>query len=103
MNEGRDEKIAEDAGGAPAAVLSLVLEHKRGHGALYDAVNQGRIGTTRLRRVLAGLPLSRAADRRLMLGDGCEQFAADRFSESSGGDRIHGKPFRPDNEQTYCA
>jgi hypothetical protein len=25
-------------------VLPLVLEHKRGHGALYDAVNQGRTG-----------------------------------------------------------
>jgi len=49
------------------AALSLVPEHQRGHGALYDAVNQGRIGITRLRRVLAGLPLPRAADGRLML------------------------------------
>jgi hypothetical protein len=49
------------------AALSLVPEHQRGHGALYDAVNQGRIGIARLRRVLAGLPLPRAADGRLML------------------------------------
>jgi hypothetical protein len=35
--------------------LSLMPEHRRGHGALYDAVNCGRIGVTRLRRVLAGL------------------------------------------------
>src|SRR5450755_2172952 len=49
------------------AALSLAPEHRRGHGALYDAVNSGRIEITRLRRYLAGLPLPRAADGRLML------------------------------------
>ena len=49
------------------AALSLAPEHRRGHGALYDAVNSGRIDITRLRRCLAGLPLPRAADGRLML------------------------------------
>jgi DDE superfamily endonuclease len=49
------------------AALSLAAEHRRGHGALYDAVNQGRIDITRLRRSLAALPLPRAADGRLML------------------------------------
>ena len=49
------------------AGLSLVPEHRRGHGALYDAVNGGRIEIARLRRALAGLPLPRAADGRLML------------------------------------
>ena len=34
---------------------------------LYDAVNHGRIDIARLRRSLAGLPLPRAADGRLML------------------------------------
>jgi hypothetical protein len=34
---------------------------------LYDAVNHGRISITRLRRSLAGLPLPRAADGRLVL------------------------------------
>ncbi len=47
--------------------LSLTPEHRRGHGALYDAVGQGRIDIARLRRSLAGLPLPRAADGRLML------------------------------------
>jgi DDE superfamily endonuclease len=47
--------------------LSLAPEHRRGHGALYDAVNHGRIDITRLRRSLAGLPLPRAGDGRLML------------------------------------
>jgi len=37
--------------------LSLAPEHQRGHGALYDAVNCGRIDIARLRRSLAGLPL----------------------------------------------
>ena len=49
------------------AGLSLAPEHRRGHGALYDGVNHGRISVTRLRRVLAGLPLPRAADGRLVL------------------------------------
>ena len=49
------------------AGLSLAPEHRRGHGALYDAVSCGRIEIARLRRSLAGLPLPRAADGRLML------------------------------------
>src|SRR5262247_4186642 len=49
------------------AGLSLVPEHRRGHGALYDAVSHGRIAASRLRRVLAGLPLPRSADGRLVL------------------------------------
>ena len=57
------------AGGPVTALagLSLAPEHRRGHGALYDAVNQGQINVGRLRRCLAGLPLPRAADGRLML------------------------------------
>ena len=38
------------------AALSLAPEHRRGHGALYDAVSCGRISIARLRRALAGLP-----------------------------------------------
>ena len=49
------------------AALSLSPEHRRGHGALYDAVNHGRIDIARLRRSVAGLPLPRAADGRLVL------------------------------------
>src|ERR1035441_6915939 len=47
--------------------LSLAPEHRRGHGALYDAVNAGRIQIGRLRRAVAGLPLPRAADGRIVL------------------------------------
>jgi DDE superfamily endonuclease len=49
------------------AALSLEPEHQRGHGALYDAVSHGQVSIARLRRVLAGLPLPRASDGRLML------------------------------------
>jgi DDE superfamily endonuclease len=47
--------------------LSLAPEHQRGHGALWAAVNHGRMDIGRLRWSLAGLPLPRAADGRLML------------------------------------
>jgi hypothetical protein len=48
--------------------LSLTAEHRRGHGALYDAVNAGRVQVDRLRRELAGLPLPRDSAGRIMLG-----------------------------------
>ncbi|MET9403318.1 NF041680 family putative transposase [Kitasatospora sp. NPDC002965] len=47
--------------------LSLSPEHRRGHGAMYGALNKGRLDVGRLRRTLAGLPLPRAADGRLVL------------------------------------
>lgn len=47
--------------------LALAPEHRRGHGALYGGLNQGRIDIARLRRALVGLPLPRAADGRLVL------------------------------------
>jgi hypothetical protein len=47
--------------------LSLVPEHRRGHGALYDGLNSGRINTDLLRVTLAGLPLPRTNDDRIVL------------------------------------
>ncbi|MEV8419134.1 transposase, partial [Streptomyces niveus] len=47
--------------------LALAPEHRRGHGALYAGINRGRIDVARLRRTLAGLPLPRASDGRLVL------------------------------------
>ncbi|MFJ3043464.1 transposase [Streptomyces tendae] len=57
---------------APGAVhsaveLTLAPEHRRGHGAMYDGLNEGRIKTDRLRQVLAGPPLPRFPDGRLVL------------------------------------
>jgi hypothetical protein len=47
--------------------LSLAPEHRRGHGAMYDALNKGHIEVQRLRTLLAGLPLPRWAGGRLVL------------------------------------
>lgn len=47
--------------------LTLVAEHRRGHGAMYEALNHGSVDVPRLRQVLAGLPMPRAADGRLVL------------------------------------
>jgi hypothetical protein len=47
--------------------LTLVAEHRRGHGAMYDALNQGWVEPARIRRSLASLPLPRASDGRIVL------------------------------------
>lgn len=47
--------------------LSLVGEHRRGHGGLYDALSAGRVEVGRLWWALAAVPLPRAADGRLVL------------------------------------
>lgn len=44
--------------------LTLTPEHRREHGAMYDAVNYGWLEPRRLRRLLAATPLPRAADGR---------------------------------------
>jgi hypothetical protein len=62
-----DAVLCADGPVRDLAGLSLTAEHRRGHGALYDAVCHGRADIGRLRRALAGLPLPRAADGRLVL------------------------------------
>lgn len=47
--------------------LSLAAEHRRGHGALYAALDRGWLEPVRLRRALAGLPLPKAADGQIVL------------------------------------
>ncbi|WP_316691124.1 NF041680 family putative transposase [Pseudonocardia sp. H11422] len=47
--------------------LTLVAEHRRGHGAMYDALSHGRVEPQRIRRALASLPLPRATDGRIVL------------------------------------
>jgi hypothetical protein len=49
------------------AELSLEPEHRRGHGALYGAVNRGRVDIARLRWALACLPLPAWEDGRIRL------------------------------------
>jgi hypothetical protein len=47
--------------------LSLVGEHRRGHGSLYAALARGRLDIGRLRWALSAVSLPRAADGRLVL------------------------------------
>jgi hypothetical protein len=47
--------------------LTLLPEHRRGHGALYGGLNRGRIDAERLRTLLASLPLPHFPDGRLVL------------------------------------
>lgn len=47
--------------------LTLLPEHRRGHGSMYDGLNSGRIEVDRLRRCLAGLTVPRAAGGRIVL------------------------------------
>jgi len=47
-----DAVLCADGPVKTLAGLSLAPEHRRGHGALYDAVNHGRIDIRRLRRSL---------------------------------------------------
>jgi hypothetical protein len=47
--------------------LSLVPEHRRGHGALYDGINCGRVDIAGLRNLVAAQRLPRAADGRIVL------------------------------------
>lgn len=47
--------------------LALAPEHRRGHGALYDAINHGRVEIARLRRALSTVALPRAAGGRIVL------------------------------------
>jgi hypothetical protein len=49
------------------AELSLEPECRRGHGALYDALNSGDVQVARLRRTLSALPLPAWEDGRIRL------------------------------------
>ncbi|CAM5297926.1 cobalamin-binding protein [Streptomyces spiroverticillatus] len=59
--------LCEDGPVTSPVDLRLLAEHRRGHGALYDALNQGCIDVDRLRKALAVLPQPKAADGRLVL------------------------------------
>ncbi|HEY6797114.1 MAG TPA: NF041680 family putative transposase [Kineosporiaceae bacterium] len=59
------------------AELSLVPEHRRGHGGLYDGLNAGRVEFARLRRTLAGLPLPRVRERIVLAVDVSAWFRPD--------------------------
>jgi DDE superfamily endonuclease len=49
--------------------LTLVAEHRRGHGAMYDALAAGRVEPDRLRRALTSLPLPTLEGRIVLAVD----------------------------------
>lgn len=63
-----DALLCTDGPVATLVGLSLAPEHRRGHGSLYDALNQGSIDYGRLQKVVAGLPVPRSPDGRIVLG-----------------------------------
>jgi hypothetical protein len=62
-----DAVVCEDGKVTDLARLSLVPEFGRGHGALYDGLNAGRVEFARLRMAVAGLPLPGWPDGRIRL------------------------------------
>ncbi|MBA3487952.1 MAG: transposase, partial [Longispora sp.] len=48
--------------------VTLAPEHRRGHGAMYDGLSQGRIDISRLRAAVTGLSLPRFSGNRIVLG-----------------------------------
>jgi hypothetical protein len=62
-----DAVLCADGPVRSLAELSLVGEHRRGHGGLYAGLARGQIDTDRLRRAVIAGPLPRAADGRLVL------------------------------------
>ncbi|RPE34046.1 NF041680 family putative transposase [Kitasatospora cineracea] len=67
MFELADAVLCADGPVRSLVELSLVGEHRRGHGGLYDALARGRLDADRMRQALAAVPLPRAADGRLVL------------------------------------
>ena len=77
MFELTDAVLCADGPVTSLVELTLVAEHRRGHGAMYDALNQGRIEPERLRRSAGRrCRCPRAADGRIVLGGRCQPVAA---------------------------
>src|SRR5689334_25030807 len=68
LSELADAVLCADGPVRCLAGLLMVPEHRRGHGALYDAVGRGQVSIARLRRMRARLTLPLWVDRLLMMG-----------------------------------
>lgn len=62
-----DAVLCADGPVRSVAELSLVGEHRRGHGSGYAALARGRIDIQRLRTALTSVPVPRAGDGRIVL------------------------------------
>ncbi|MFC4951273.1 NF041680 family putative transposase, partial [Pseudonocardia sp. GCM10023141] len=63
-----DSVLCADGPVTSLVELSLAVEHRRGHGALYDSLNQGRVDIDRFRNVVARQSIPRCDDGRIVLG-----------------------------------
>ncbi|GGQ84944.1 hypothetical protein GCM10010195_45900 [Kitasatospora griseola] len=73
--------------------LALAPEHRRGHGALYGALNRGCLDVERLRAELVGLPLPRAAPDKSQAEAGVPNTGA-AHRHQMGSDRVAPPPKR---------
>jgi DDE superfamily endonuclease len=64
-----DAVLCADGPVTSLVALTLTAEHRRGHGAMYDALNAGRVEPKRLRRALASLPLPTVSGRIVLAVD----------------------------------
>lgn len=62
-----DAALCADGAVKSTVDLTLLPEHRRGHGAMYGGLNHGQLDVGRLPTVLAGLPLPRFDGERLVL------------------------------------
>jgi DDE superfamily endonuclease len=83
LSELADAVLCADGPVRTLAGLSLAPEHRRGHGALYDAVNHGRGRLGRLRRRWPGCRTA-CGGRAAGPGRRCEQLAAARRGDQPG-------------------
>ena len=79
-----DAMLCADGPVQDLARLSLVAGHRRGHGAVYDALNAGRVDIGRLRWTLAGLPLPAWPDGRIRLAVDVSPWLRPEASTSAG-------------------
>ena len=64
-----DAVLCADGPVSSLVELTLLAEHRRGHGAMYDALNAGRVEPERLRRALTSLPLPTVGGRIVLAVD----------------------------------
>src|SRR5690242_15795724 len=64
-----DAVLCADGPVTSLVALTLTAEHRRGHGAMYDGLNAGRVEPARLRRTLASLPLPTVGGRLVLAVD----------------------------------
>ncbi|MFB7116136.1 transposase, partial [Streptomyces sp. NPDC056291] len=67
MNKATEAMLCADRPVKTLVELSLAAEHRRGHGALYAALDRGWLEPARLRRALAGLPAAQGGRRAVVL------------------------------------